>query len=713
MSVHDPKPRRSDALQPTILIADDTATVRAMGRDVLAEAGFEVIEAADGGEAIERFAECLPDLVLLDVEMPVADGFSVCHEIRVRSGGTLPPVVMMTARDDLDAIQRAYQVGATDFFPKPINWVIATHRIRYMLRASDAFSALQRSEEQLSWAQRVAAIGSWSSAIGSDASDCSHEFRRIFQLPSGAPAKPLEVILDRTHPEDRELVCASIDRTLLEGKPLRIDHRVVLPDGSLRYVHLQAQAQAGEGNRPQRLSGIAQDITERKRAEEEIRFLAFHDSLTRLANRRLFKEFLKQALARSRRSGGSVAILFLDLDHFKRINDTLGHSLGDVMLQRVADRVARCVRESDCVSRLEPIPGDTANVSRFGGDEFIVLLEDSEDENGCETVAKRILEVLAAPMVLGDQEIVISASIGIAMSPRDGEDADTLLRKADAAMYHAKAVGRNNYQLFRERLPAADKTHLALESELRKALKEGALEVYYQPKIDLNTGQPTGAEALARWNHPELGMVPPSDFVPVAEQTGMIGALGEFVLRSACLQAKRWHDEGLGPIRVSVNLSPQQFRNTGIVESVTQILKETGVSPGLMELEITESTLMENEENAIEALLAMRGIGLTVSLDDFGTGYSSLSYLKRFPIDTVKIDRSFVRDIPSDKDDAAIIAAIISMGQALGLRTLAEGVETEEQRAFLCERGCDEMQGYLMSPPVPPDALTELLTKDD
>ncbi len=683
-----------------------------MGRDVLVEAGFEVVEAADGGEALERYAEHSPELVLLDVEMPVADGFEVCLEIRSRGEGPLPPIVMMTARDDLDAIQRAYQAGATDFMPKPVNWVIATHRIRYMLRASDTFGALQRSEEQLSWAQRVAAIGSWTADLGSDTSTCSREFRRIFRLGVEDEVRPLDAILERAHPEDREFIRASLDRALLEGMPLRIDHRAVLPDGSLRFVHLQAQVQPGINGRPQLLSGIAQDITERKRAEDEIRFLAFHDSLTRLANRRLFKEFLKQALARSRRNGGTVAILFIDLDHFKRINDTLGHSMGDLLLQRVSDRLAKCVRESDCVSRVAPGPEESANVSRFGGDEFIVLLEDMAAETGGEAVAQRILEVLTAPMVLGDQEVVVSASIGIAVSPLDGEDSDTLLRKADAAMYHAKEVGRNNYQRFRERLPAPDRAQLSLETDLRHAIEEAALEVYYQPKIDLRTGQPIGAEALARWNHPELGMIPPSEFIPVAERTGLISALGDFVLRTACLQAKRWHEEGLGPLRVSVNLSPQQFKSAAIVDTVRQILAETDVNPALMELEITESTLMENEDAAIEALVAIKGIGLTVSLDDFGTGYSSLSYLKRFPIDTVKIDRSFVRDIPADSDDAAIIAAIISMGGALGMRVLAEGVETEEQRAFLSERGCDEMQGYLMSPPVPADAMAELLRKE-
>jgi diguanylate cyclase (GGDEF)-like protein len=458
------------------------------------------------------------------------------------------------------------------------------------------------------------------------------------------------------------------------------------------------------------LGGIAQDITERKQAEEEIRFLAYHDSLTRLGNRHLFKEHLGRALAYTRRHGGMVTVLFLDLEHFKRINDMLGHSTGDLLLRRVAERLAKCLRETDMVSRMASDESN-ASVSRFGGDEFIILLSEVADSKAAAGVAKRILDVLGAPLIVHDQEVVIGGSIGIAVAPRDGDDTDTLLRHADAAMYHAKQLGGNNFQFFRESLRTSAPKSLWMESELRRALEGGELQVYYQPKVDILSGQITGFEALLRWPHPTMGMVLPNDFLPLAEQLGLIGAIGNFVLTTACQQAKAWQDAGVETFRVSVNLSPQQFKDRRIVETVTETLRDTGLNPHLLELEITENTLIENEAVAIEALRSMKGIGIAVSLDDFGTGYSSLSYLKRFPVDTVKIDRSFVRDIPADPEDAAITAAIISMAQALNLRVVAEGVETEEQRAFLAERGCDEMQGYLFGPAVPAEAITELMEK--
>ncbi len=697
---------------PRILIADDASMIRVMGRDALEECGFEVIEAEDGAAAVSAFEEEAPDLVLLDVEMPRLDGFGACERICSQQRDRHVPVVMMTSRDDLQSIHRAYEAGATDFVTKPVNWVIVSHRLRYMLRAGALRDRLQRSEERLAWAQRVASLGNWECDLASGELTGSRELRRILGFRSQSDPLTLEAMLGRVHPEDRELLRGAIDQTVLEGRPLRIDHRITLPDGGVRYVHLQAEALSGDGDRAVRIAGVAQDITRRKRAEAEIRFLAYHDSLTRLANRRLFKEHLKRSLARARRRRGCAALLFIDLDHFKRINDTLGHSMGDLLLQRVADRLAKCIRETDCISRNQSEETDS-NVSRFGGDEFIILLDQVADADAAGSVAQRVLDVLAPPMVLHDQEVVISASIGIAIAPRDGESVDGLLRRADAAMYHAKESGRNNYQLFEESLQPSSRARLALESDLRRAIERGEIQVHYQPRVDMGSGQPTGFEALARWHHAELGMIPPGEFVPIAEESGLIAALGDLVLRRACVQARLWAESGMGNFRVSVNLSPLQFKNQSIFETVQRILAETGLSPGFLELEITESTLIENEEMATEALRALKGIGISVSLDDFGTGYSSLSYLKRFPVDTVKIDRSFVRDIPNDADDAAIVAAIISMAQALNLQIVAEGVETEEQRAFLSDRGCNEIQGFLVSPAVPADSIEELIGKEE
>jgi diguanylate cyclase (GGDEF)-like protein len=410
------------------------------------------------------------------------------------------------------------------------------------------------------------------------------------------------------------------------------------------------------------------------------------------------------------RRRGMLALLFLDLDHFKRINDTFGHQVGDLLLQQVAGRLSHCVRESDCVSRT-PEGGDTSTVSRLGGDEFMVLLSEVRDAQDAARVAERMLKVLAMPFGLGENEVVVGASIGITVGPSDGGDVNTLMRNGDAAMYGAKEAGRNNYKFYEANMNAVARRRLKLEGELRKALARGELHLHYQPKVKVETLEISGFEALLRWDHPTLGRVPPNEFIPVAEEGGLIGSVGEFVIRSACLQARAWLDAKLSPPRIAVNLSPHQFKEGGIAEVIASILAETSVSPRCLDLEITESALMESEAIAVSALERLQRIGITVSLDDFGTGYSSLSYLKRFPVDAVKIDRSFIRDCETNADDAALAATIISMGKTLNLKVVAEGVETEEQLTFLRQHGCHEMQGYWFSPPVPAEEATELLRR--
>ncbi|MDH3212979.1 MAG: EAL domain-containing protein [Myxococcales bacterium] len=703
--MQDSSHRRSPAL---ILITDDSKMIRQMGRESLEQSGFEVVEAEDGEECVRSFRESGPDLVLLDVEMPKVDGFTACEEIRQSERGAQTPVLMMTGRNDLDSIRRAYEAGATDFSAKPVNWTIIGQRVRYMLRMNEVLDDLRRSQERLARAQRIARLGNWELDLAAQRFTASEELCRLYGLGPSEGELSLEVLLDRVHVDDRGPVRNAVERCASEGTAFSVDHRVNLPGGRLRNLHLQADAIPDEAGRPIALSGTAQDITDRKRAEEEIRFLAYHDGLTRLANRRLFSERLRFALAHARRHRETVAVLFLDLDHFKRINDTLGHTVGDLFLQRVADRLKNCVRESDCVSRVvEDSVG--ATVSRFGGDEFMVALSSIQNSDELGQVAQRILDAMARPFELDGNDVVITASIGIAVAPEDGEDVDSLIRNADAAMFEAKNQSRGTYKFYELAMNEVPHENLQLESDLRKALDRSELLLHYQPKVELAGGRVVGFEALARWQHPKLGMIPPDTFVPVAEQAGLIVPLGEFVLRSACSQVREWREMGLPPLRISVNLSAHQFRTEELVETVTRVLRETPVSPRCLDVEITESAMMQNQKVTVSVLQKLKGIGITVSLDDFGTGYSSLSYLKGFPVDTVKIDRSFVRDLMTDPDDAAITAAIISMAKTLNLRVTAEGVETEEQLAFLRAHGCDEMQGYLFSPPMPADRATEML----
>jgi diguanylate cyclase (GGDEF)-like protein/PAS domain S-box-containing protein len=696
------------ASRPLILIIDDDKMFRQMGRDSLEQAGFEVAEAEDGGEGLRLFGERTPDLVLLDVEMPKINGFALCEEIRQSDRGGQTPVLMMTGLDDLDSIRRAYGAGATDFTSKPVSWMIICQRVRYMLRMNEALDDLRRSQDRLAKAQRIARLGHWELDLRTRTVVTSDELRRLYGICSPESALSLDALLSRVSPDDRAVVRNAFERSASEGSELSLDHRVDVSDSGTRILHLQADVILDDAGQPLEMSGTAQDITDRKRAEDEIRFLAYHDGLTRLGNRRLFAERLRFTLSHARRRNETVAVLFLDLDHFKRINDRLGHTVGDLFLQRVAGRLRNSVRESDCVSRAIE-DGSGATVSRFGGDEFMIALSNIQSADQLGQTASRILETLACPFDVEGNDVVVTASIGIAVAPDDGEDVDSLIRNAGAAMYAAKNQGRATHRFYKLSMNEMERGNLRLESDLRKAVERGEFLLHYQPKLELASGRVTGFEALVRWQHSELGMIPPNDFIPLAEQAGLIVPLGEFVLRAACAQIRAWREMGLPPIRISVNLSAHQFRTDEIAETVKRVLKETPVSPRSLDVEITESAMMQNTFITVSALEQLKGIGVTVSLDDFGTGYSSLSYLKGFPIDTVKIDRSFIRDLTTDPDSAAITSAIISMAKTLNLRVTAEGVESEEQLAFLRAHGCDEMQGFLFSPPVAADQATEIL----
>jgi diguanylate cyclase (GGDEF)-like protein/PAS domain S-box-containing protein len=439
---------------------------------------------------------------------------------------------------------------------------------------------------------------------------------------------------------------------------------------------------------------VVRDITERTYAEEQIKHLAYHDALTGLPNRLLFKDRVTVALSHAQRDNSRLAVLFLDLDRFKVINDSLGHNIGDQLLQAVASRVQSCVRDSDTLARL-------------GGDEFTLLLPGLVRSDDAAPIADKILDAVRLPFHIEGREFYITTSIGISLYPEDGSDAESLIKNADTAMYQAKEQGRDNYQLFNAYVNARALQRITLEHGLRRALAADELEVHYQPIYDFRSGRISGMEALLRWTHPDLGPIPPAVFIPLAESTGAMVPIGAWVLRSACAQAKAWHEAGFRSLSLAVNLSVTQLHQGDLVERVRQILEETQLPPRLLELEITESSAMLSPETSIRTLYDLKKLGLRISLDDFGTGHSSLSYLKRFPIDTLKIDQSFVRDINSDPDTAAIVTAIIAMAHSLRLKVIAEGVELTEQANFLRRYGCDQMQGYLVKPPV---AATEFVT---
>ena len=440
------------------------------------------------------------------------------------------------------------------------------------------------------------------------------------------------------------------------------------------------------------LIGVAADITERKRAEARLMQLANFDTLTHLPNRALFHDRLAHALAKAHRSKKLVALLFLDLDRFKTINDSLGHYAGDELLKSVAERLQKNAREEDTVARL-------------GGDEFTVILEGINYNEDATIVARKILEVMGQPFYLDGHEVFVTTSMGIAIYPLDGDNSDDLLKNADTAMYRAKEQGRNGYRFYTADMNAKAVEQLIMESSMRHALERNEFEVYYQSQIDVHSRELTGFEALLRWRHPDLGLLYPNQFLRLAEDNGLIVVIGEWVLHHVCAQAAHWQRTGLPPVRVAVNLSGRQFRQENLVESVARALHESGLSPHLLELEITENFLLDNIQSAVITLNRLHDLHVQLAMDDFGTGYSSLSYLKRFPLNSLKIDQSFVRDITTDPDDAAIAEAIIALAKTLRLRVMAEGVETEEQLYFLRSRGCDQAQGFLINEALPADQV--------
>ena len=488
----------------------------------------------------------------------------------------------------------------------------------------------------------------------------------------------------------------TVRAALHDERPCHVVLRNYRKDGSMYWNELHVAPVRNDAGAVTHYIGVHSDITDAKTHQDELARQANHDSLTGLPNRNLLWDRIQGACARAQRYGNFSAVAFLDIDNFKVVNDSLGHTLGDHLLRAVASRLQSALRATD-------------TVARQGGDEFVLVLCDQQSEQQIAGELRRIVELFAKPFSVEGRDVFVTASIGAALHPQDAKDPESLMKSAELAMYRAKESGRNTYQLYTVEMQTRVMERLALESRLRRAVELGEFELYFQPQVDLRTNRVFGCEALIRWRQPELGMVSPAKFIPLAEETGLIVPIGEWVLRTACRQCKIWQDAGLPQVAVAVNISARQFREKNLFQLVETILAETGLSPNLLELEVTESVIMHDAQQVIASLEAFREMGVRLSVDDFGTGYSSLSYLKRFPVDRLKIDQSFVRDLSTDADDVAIAQAIITLGHTLNLRVIAEGVETPEQLAFLRKYQCDEMQGYLFGKPVPAEEFGKLL----
>jgi len=639
------------------------------------------------GYLAERGATC----VLLDLGLPDADGVETVQ--RLVAAAPSAAIVVLTGDEDSDTGMAAMQAGAQDYLVKGRSSAETVGRaVRYAL-------VRKRAEHTLAEAQRTAHLGSWELDIATNVMVWSKELYRLYGFD--AELMPdVAALLSRVHPDDRELVEAAMDASIGDHTPFTLDHRVLLPDGRIRWMRGQGFIERSGARKPVIVRGTAQDITDQRMAEEALVHQALHDHLTGLPNRALLVDRLTQALARLSRERSTLALIFLDIDRFKVINDSLGHRAGDQLLLAMAKRIKALIR-----------PGDT--LARFGGDEFVIVCEGLVGQLEAVGVADRVREAMTQPLQSSEGDLVITVSAGISLTTSGLTSPESLLRDAEAAMYNAKERGRARAEVFAPSMRRSAIGRLNTEIALRKSIGSGDFRIYYQPIVHLEDGHFMGTEALVRWDHPTLGIIGPDQFIPVAEETGLIVPLGGWVLAEACRQAKRFQerDKSWSALTMSVNLSGCQITQPGLVELVASALADSGLDPFHLHLEITESVLMEDAAAAIEILGMLKEIGVRLSIDDFGTGYSSLSYLRRFPVDVLKIDRSFVSGLGQDPEDSAIVAAVISLAGAMQLDTIAEGVETAVQQAALLELGCSRGQGYHFARPVPATELEALLDR--
>ena len=680
------KPVPADDFQgATILVVDDDRITRQTLAQVLKKSSYHVVEAGDGREALRLMPELRPDLILLDVIMPELDGFETCRELRKRGDARLLPVLMLTGLDDVDSVDQAFQAGATDFITKPINWSLLGQRVRYALRDRGLYKQLQAQQKRLSQAQRIARLGYWDLFPDTRELYLSDELLRILEL-GDKHRHPLDHMLAIVHKDDREKVREIIERALRDKQAYDVEHRVVVASGQQLAVQNHGEAQFEPDGVGWRLIGTLQDITERKEAEALIERQAYFDSLTDLPNRHWFSERLGK-LMDEEREDHLVGVLFLGLDRFKVINETMGHSAGDRLLR-------------EFTKRIEPITHEGDMLARFTGDVFAVIVPNATTVDEINVVARRLLHLTSRPFNIDEQELFLTASIGVSIYPLEARDRESIISAAEAAMSSAKKNGGNQYQYYSHEMNQQAMERMALERDMRKGLEAGQFIVYYQPQVDSHSKRIIGMEALVRWQHPTRGLIPPLKFIPIAEETGLIIELGHQVLLQACKQVQLWHEQGLGDLRVGVNLSARQLIRHDFVNEVQNILLHTRLDARLLDLEITESMAVQNLDATISILEKLKSLGVSASMDDFGTGYSALSYLQKLPIDILKIDRSFVKDINEQGDNGQLAKAIIAMAHSLGLSVIGEGVETKAQLDFLVQHGCNEIQGYFFSPPV-------------
>ncbi|MEW6766122.1 MAG: EAL domain-containing protein [Pseudomonadota bacterium] len=668
----------------TILVVEDDPATRFTLRSLLHKQGYQVIDAANGQAGVEAFATHAPQLVLLDVMMPVMDGFAACRAMREKDPAGLVPVLMLTAADDMGSIDQAFEAGASDFITKPINWPLLTQRVRYALRGREMVLELRRDRVREAQAQRIARLGFWEWNTRDDAWSWSAEAAHLLDMPPRLLSSP-KAFLPAICEPDRKRLLDALERAALKQDGIEVEFRLTRKDGSQGTLLMMGEA-SPEADAPSLLIGLIQDISHLRQAEARAEYLALHDPLTDLPNRGLF---LRQGETRLLHSGGAPRmVLLFDIARFKLINDSLGHTVGDELLRGIATRLREHFESS-------------ALIARMGADEFALLLDQAPgDLDEARALSNRLVDLFTEPFHLAGQDIFVSPAVGAAVYPQSGGTIEELFNHANIARLRAKQRGGGSVAFYCQEDTHRAENRLQLENELRQALDLGQFELFYQAQLELRSQRIIGAEALLRWRHPERGLVPPGMFIPLMEEIGLIVPIGEWILREAARQVHAWEQAGL-TLRVGVNISPRQFLDEHFLQRVTTILRDTGVNPAQLDLEITESMAMHKPEATIALLHQLRALGLKIALDDFGVGYSSLEYLLRFPIHMLKVDRAFVKNVTHNQSDRAIVRAVVAIAQSMGLITVAEGVEELRQMDFLDALGIQEIQGYYIGMPMP------------
>ena len=688
-------PSAQTSNNPKILLIDDDPNYRDITSSALRSAGFLVEEVTNGSDAILRVKRQLPDLILLDANMPELDGFETCRQLKKDPALTDIPIIMATGLDDVDSVHKAFEAGASDFITKPINFSILIQRVNFGLRSGQVTAELRSSKLQLSAAQRIARLGYWTWDTQRDHFTISEQLAELCGIDLSSFDRTLAGFINLVHPKDREFVNDVIKAAGYSKAIQHIEYRIRINPTVI--IEVQQEIEALTSKNQLFITGIVQDISHKKQTEKQIHRLAYFDHLTGLANRSYYQERMEDIIKSARQRKAQFAFLFIDMDGFKNINDTYGHHMGDQFLQEIAQRLKLVAREIDFIVRM-------------GGDEFCIILNNITDESTVAEIAKRCLQKINQPLLLTNHQVRPNASIGIALFPKDGNDEAELLKAADTAMYLAKQTGKHRFIFYSAHMANQAQLRFEKENMLREASAKEQFVMFYQPQVSLHTGKIVGVEALARWQHPEKGIISPGDFIVLAEQLGLISQLGHWALKTACEQIAEWHKAGLPYMQVGVNISPAYLQDPGLVGFISNLLESTEVPAEYLQLEITENGLQS--VNSLEIFNKLRALGIKVAIDDFGSGFSSLASLKQLPLDGLKIDKMFIEDLLSNPHTPLLLGTIIGLANALNFTLVAEGVENKEQATVMLGLGCHIMQGYLFSRPVAGKDIPALIAND-